>query len=29
LALTLLLFKFVRGVLSVLRQKFGSGAARA
>lgn len=29
LALTLLLFKFVRGVLAVLRQKFGSGAARA
>lgn len=29
LSLTVLLFKFVRGVLAVLRQKFGSGAARA
>ncbi|MDZ7813358.1 MAG: DUF4126 domain-containing protein [Ideonella sp.] len=29
LSLTVLLFKFVRGVLAVLRQKFGSGTARA
>jgi hypothetical protein len=29
LSLTVLLFKFVRGVLAVLRQNFGSGAARA
>ncbi|MFD2451170.1 DUF4126 domain-containing protein [Ideonella paludis] len=29
LALTVLLFKFVRGVFAVLRQKWGSGTARA